>query len=101
MTKGRSGGRLHARRQIGEAAAAGDDVVELGEFFVAPVVAAFGDELARGVEFLARLLLEARRRGGVGQTGGGGLGSTRPLSGAKASRRASASRARSSAMSQR
>jgi hypothetical protein len=57
MTKGRSGGRLHARRQIGEAAPAGDDIVELAKFFVAPVVAAFGYELACCVELLARLLV--------------------------------------------
>jgi len=38
----------HARRQVGEAAAAGDDRIELGEFFVAAVVAAVGDEIRSG-----------------------------------------------------
>ena len=90
-----------ARRQIGEAAAPREDLVEFGQLRVAAVVAACRDELARCVELLPRLLTERGRRVGVGKAGGGGLGSTRPLSGAKASMRASASRARSSAISQR
>ena len=87
-----------AGRQVGEAAAASDHGVKLGELLVAAVVAAFGDELARDVEPLPRLLASAAVALG-GQPGGGGLGSTRPLSGAKASSRASASRAASSAQS--
>ena len=58
-----------ARRQIGEAAAAGDDGVELGEFLVAAVVATFGDELARHVELLPRFLTERGRSGRVGGSG--------------------------------
>jgi hypothetical protein len=58
-----------ARRQIGEAAAAGDDGVKLGELLIAAVVAAFGDELAPNVELLQRLSLEPGRRGRVGQSG--------------------------------
>ena len=57
-----------ARGQIGETAEAGDDGVELGEFLVAPTVAAFSDELARLVEFFARLLSEPCRRAGVGRS---------------------------------
>ena len=87
MTKGRSGGRLHARRQVGEAATPGDDVVELAELLVAPMVAALGDELARDVELpCAPRSLSAAAAAASGTTGGGGLGSTRPLSGANASR---------------
>ena len=59
----------HARREIGEAAAAGDDGVELAELLVAPVIAALGDELARHVELLPRLVSEPGGRGGVGQSG--------------------------------
>jgi hypothetical protein len=56
-------------RQIGEAPAAGDDGVELGQLLVATMVAAFGDELARDLELLPRFLSERGRRGGVGQNG--------------------------------
>jgi hypothetical protein len=56
-------------REVGEAAAAGDDGVELGQLLVATMVAAFGDELARDVELLPRLFVERGRRGGVGQNG--------------------------------
>ncbi len=58
----------HARRKIGEAAAAGDDGVELAEFLVAPVIAALGHELARRIELHARLLSKPGRRGAVGQS---------------------------------
>ena len=75
----------HARREIGEAAAAGDDVVELAEFLVAPVIAALGDELARRVDLFPRLLPERGRRGGGGQSGRRRARATRPFSGAKAS----------------
>ena len=91
-----------ARRQIGEAARASDDGVELGEFLVAPVVAAFGDELARHVELLPRLLPERGRRGGVGRERAAAGSARRGRSAARKPRAApSASRARSSAMSQR
>ena len=101
MTKGRRGERLHPRRQVGEAATAGDDVVELGELLVAPMVAAIGDERARDVELLARVVAGPAAVAASGDAGRGGLGSTRPFNGAKASRRPNASRARPSAMSQR
>ena len=81
--------------------AAGDDFVKFGEFLVAAMVAAFEDELARDVELLPRLFLERPRSVGLEQTGDRWLGSTRPASGAKASRSAKASRARSRAMSHR
>jgi hypothetical protein len=64
---------LHARRQIGEAATAGYDDVELAELLVAPVIAAVGDELAGRIELHARLVAEPGRRGGVGWGGRAGL----------------------------
>ena len=91
----------NARRELGEATSAGDNVVELGKLLVAPMIAAIRNQLARRVELLARFRQEARCLGRVGKAGGRGLGSTRPFSGAKASRRASESRARSRAQSQK
>lgn len=39
----------------------GDDGLEFGEFLVAVMIAAFGDEFARDVELLPRLRLECQR----------------------------------------
>jgi hypothetical protein len=41
---------------IGEAPAASNDIVDLGDLLVAAVVTALGDELARRVKLLPRLL---------------------------------------------
>jgi hypothetical protein len=60
--------------QIGEAAAAGDDVVELAKLLVAPVIAALGEEPAGRIELHARLVAEPGRRGGVGRGGRGRAG---------------------------
>ena len=59
----------NARPQIGEAAVAGDDGVELGELRIPPMIAAIRDQLARRVELLARFLQEPRGLGGVGRSG--------------------------------
>ena len=48
-------------------AAAGDDLVELGELLVAAMVTAFGDELARDVELLPRLFPKRRLSVGIRQ----------------------------------
>jgi hypothetical protein len=81
-----------ARREIGEAAAAGGDGVELGEFLVAAVIAALAMSLRAPSSSLRASAKSRASSGASGKAGGGGLGSMRPLSGAKASRRASASR---------
>jgi hypothetical protein len=82
-----------AGRQVGEAVPPGNDGVKLGQLLVAAVVAAFGDELARRAELFARLLAEPAAAAAPTKWGGGGLGSTKPANGARASRCASASRA--------
>src|SRR5208337_2737901 len=58
-----------ARREIGEAALAACDRVELGKLLVAPMISAIRDQLARRVELLARLLQEPRGLGRIGQSG--------------------------------
>jgi hypothetical protein len=53
----------------GTSPGAKSDVVELGKLLVAAVIAAIRDELARRIEFFARLREEARRLWRVGQSG--------------------------------
>ena len=68
----RSGGRLHARRQVGEAATAGDDVVELAELLVAPMVATSAMSLRAMSSCLRASSLSAplrRRRAGRAAAG--------------------------------
>ena len=85
----------HPRRQIREPRAR-EHGVQLGQFLVAPVVAALGDQLPRHVEVHLRLIPELRRLVGVGEIRLRRAGVDEP-----ASMRAKASRARSSALSQR
>ena len=61
-------------RQVREPPLAPEHRVQFGDFLVALVVAAFGDEFARDGELRAGFLLEPRGLGGVGARGSGGAG---------------------------